>query len=30
MLQNTGDRVKVLVSRPEGMLELSLKVKSIL
>jgi hypothetical protein len=31
MLQNTGDRVKVLVNRPDsGMVELSLKVKSIL
>ncbi len=31
MLQNTGDRVKVLVNRPDSsMVELSLKVKSIL
>jgi len=31
MLQNTGDRIKVLVNRPNsGMVELSLKVKSIL
>jgi Aspartyl protease/PDZ domain len=31
MLQNTGDRIKVLVNRPDsGMVELSLKVKSIL
>jgi hypothetical protein len=31
MLQNTGDRIKVLVKRPDaGMLELSIKVKSIL
>jgi hypothetical protein len=31
MMQNTGDRVKVLVNRPlVGMVELNLKVKSIL
>jgi predicted aspartyl protease len=30
MLQNTGDKVKVVVSRPEGMVELNMKVKSIL
>jgi predicted aspartyl protease len=30
MLQNTGDKVRVLVSRPEGLLELNMKVKSIL
>jgi hypothetical protein len=31
MLQNTGDRIKVLINRPNtGMVELSLKVKSIL
>lgn len=31
MLQNTGDRIKVLVNRPDsGMIQLSLKVKSIL
>src|SRR5450631_1457463 len=31
MMQNTGDRIKVLVNRPDsGMVELSLKVKSIL
>jgi hypothetical protein len=30
MLQNTGDRVKILVNRPQsGMMELTLKVKSI-
>ena len=31
MLQNTGDRIKILVKRPDtGMVELNLKVKSIL
>ena len=31
MLQNTGDRIKVLINRPDtGMVELSIKVKSIL
>jgi hypothetical protein len=31
MLQNTGDRIKVLVNRPDsGLVELNLKVKSIL
>jgi hypothetical protein len=30
MLQNTGDRVRVIVSRPEGLMELNMKVKSIL
>jgi hypothetical protein len=30
MLQNTGDRVKILVKRPDGMMELNVKVKSIL
>jgi C-terminal processing protease CtpA/Prc len=31
MLQNTGDRIKVLVKRQDaGMVELSIKVKSIL
>ncbi|HEY4966508.1 MAG TPA: aspartyl protease family protein [Puia sp.] len=31
MLQNTGDRIKILINRPDtGMVELSLKVKSIL
>ena len=30
MLQSTGDKVKIIVSRSEGMLELSFKVKSIL
>jgi|SRR5450432_1614542 len=30
MLQNTGDRVRVIVSRPEGLMELNIKVKSIL
>jgi PDZ domain/Aspartyl protease len=29
MLQNTGDKVKVLVRRPTGTLELNMKVKSI-
>jgi predicted aspartyl protease len=29
MLQNTGDRVKVLINRPGGPLELNLKIKSI-
>jgi hypothetical protein len=29
MLQNTGDRVRILVSRSEGTLELNMKVKSI-
>lgn len=30
MLQNTGDKVRILVSRPEGLVELNMKVKSIL
>jgi len=30
MLQNTGDRVRIKISRPEGIQELNLKVKSIL
>jgi predicted aspartyl protease len=30
MLQNTGDKVKVVVSRPQGLVELNMKVKSIL
>ena len=31
MLQNTGDKVKILVNRPDsGMVELNMKVKSIL
>jgi hypothetical protein len=30
MLQNTGDKVKILVKRPDGMMELNVKVKSIL
>jgi C-terminal processing protease CtpA/Prc len=29
MLQNTGDKVKILVRRPTGTLELNMKVKSI-
>jgi C-terminal processing protease CtpA/Prc len=30
MLQNTGDKVKLLVNRrPEGLLEMNMKVKSI-
>jgi hypothetical protein len=30
MLQNTGDKIRILVSRPDGTVELNLKVKSIL
>jgi hypothetical protein len=30
MLQNTGDKIRILVSRPDGTVELSMKVKSIL
>jgi len=31
MLQNSGDKVKILVNRPDsGMVELNMKVKSIL
>ena len=30
MLQNTGDKVKVLIKRPDGLIELTIRVKSIL
>lgn len=30
MLQNTGDKVKILISRPEGLQEVNVRVKSIL
>jgi C-terminal processing protease CtpA/Prc len=30
MMQNVGDKIKFLISRPEGLLEINLKVKSIM
>jgi len=30
MLQNVGEKIKFVISRPEGLVELSLKVKSVM
>ena len=30
MMQNVGDKIKFLISRPEGLMELSMKIKSIM
>ena len=30
LLQNVGDRVKIIVRRPEGLVQLTLRIKSIL
>jgi C-terminal processing protease CtpA/Prc len=30
MLQNIGDKIKFVVSRPEGLVELSMRVRTIL